>query len=55
MSKNLNIQFDEISLLISQAKENSVLAVNVELISLYWKIGEQVHLKVESSEWGKSL
>jgi len=55
MNENLNMQFDEISLLISQAKENSILAVNVELISLYWKIGEQVHLKVESSEWGKSI
>ena len=55
MNKNISLQFNEISILISQAKENSILAVNVELISLYWKIGEQVHLKVESSEWGKSI
>ncbi len=55
MKKDLSLQFNEIRLLISQAKENSILAINVELITLYWKIGEQVHLKVESSEWGKSI
>jgi len=55
MAENLQIQFNEIQELISQAKQNSMLAVNLELITLYWKIGEYVHIKIENSEWGRGV
>jgi predicted nuclease of restriction endonuclease-like (RecB) superfamily len=48
-------QFTEIQSIIRQARENSILAINTELINLYWRIGEYVHNKIENSEWGKSI
>jgi predicted nuclease of restriction endonuclease-like (RecB) superfamily len=55
MLTGLQDQFTEIQILIRQARENSILAVNTELINLYWRIGEYVHKKIEGSEWGKSI
>lgn len=49
------VQFEEISSLIQQAKENSFKAVNTELILLYLKIGEHISNRVSSSEWGKNI
>jgi len=48
-------QFSEVHGLIKTAKEKVFRAINVELINLYWQIGEYVHHKVESSQWGKSV
>jgi len=52
---NLEHQFSEITNLITTAKENSYKAVNTELISLYWNIGQYISKKIDSSEWGKGI
>ncbi|MEO8230767.1 MAG: PDDEXK nuclease domain-containing protein [Ignavibacteriota bacterium] len=40
--------------LIKQSKQRAFAAVNVELINLYWNIGEYISNKTESDGWGKS-
>lgn len=40
---------------IKTSRNNAIRAVNSELISLYWKIGEHISFKVENSEWEKSV
>ena len=40
--------------LIKQSKQRAFAAVNVELIDLYWNIGEYISKKTESDGWGKS-
>ncbi len=51
----LQPQFEYISSLIAQAKQKAYKAVNVELIDLYWNIGEYLHKQVKDNEWGKSI
>ena len=48
-------QFDDILHMITAAKEKAMLAVNEELIELYWNIGQYISEKVNSSDWGKSI
>ncbi|MEQ8190035.1 MAG: DUF1016 N-terminal domain-containing protein [Candidatus Eremiobacterota bacterium] len=47
--------FSEITRLIEKARYNALKSVNVELINLYWQIGEYISKKVESAAWGKSI
>ncbi|MCB9232089.1 MAG: DUF1016 domain-containing protein [Bacteroidia bacterium] len=51
----LDKQFSEIYSLIVSARERAFHAVNTELIGLYWKIGEYISKRVDSSEWGKGI
>ena len=51
----LQEQFSHITTLISKAKENAFHAVNKELVTLYWHIGEYVNQQVEKKAWGKSV
>lgn len=51
----LEKQFSEIRILIQKARIRSYNAVNIELISLYWEIGSFISVKIDSSEWGKSI
>lgn len=51
----LQKQFSEITSLITQARVRAFQAVNKELVSLYWHVGEYVHHKVTSNAWGKSV
>ena len=51
----LQKQFSEITSLIAQARARAYQAVNKELVSLYWHVGEYVHHKVNSNAWGKSV
>ena len=51
----LQKQFTEITSLIASAKSRAYQAVNRELVSLYWHVGEYVHHKVTSNAWGKSV
>lgn len=51
----LQEHFSHITTLISKAKENAFHAVNKELVTLYWHIGEYVSLQVEKKAWGKSV
>lgn len=48
-------RFTDIIQLIKQSRTNAIKAVNVELINLYWNIGEYISEKIELSEWGDSV
>ena len=48
-------QFSHISALIKEAKQRAFQAVNHELVSLYWQVGEYVSQQVASKVWGKSV
>ncbi len=48
-------QFLQITQLIAEAKQRAFLAVNQELVTLYWNIGQYLHQQVESKAWGKSV
>lgn len=48
-------EFIIINEMIAEAKRKVFQAVNNELISLYWNIGEYLHKKVNDSNWGKSV
>jgi len=48
-------KFSDIIQIIKKSRTNAIKAVNSELINLYWNIGEHISLKVEQSEWGKSV
>ena len=48
-------RFSDIIQIIKKSRANAIKAVNSELINLYWNIGEHISLKVEQSEWGKSV
>lgn len=48
-------RFTDIIQLIKQSRTNAIRAVNTELISLYWNVGEHISLKLENSEWGNSV
>lgn len=51
----LQKQFTEITSLIASAKSRAYQAVNKELVTLYWQVGEYLHNKVNSNVWGKSV
>lgn len=51
----LQKQFTEVIELIKNARSIAIKAVNNELINLYWNIGEYIHNRVKSTEWGKSV
>lgn len=48
-------QFSDIIEIIKNALSTTIKAVNSELISLYWNIGEYISKKVKLSEWGNPL
>jgi predicted nuclease of restriction endonuclease-like (RecB) superfamily len=48
-------QFVEIVQLIKQARTNAIRFVNIELINLYWNVGEYISNKVRNAEWGQSV
>lgn len=52
---NLEQQFQHISTLISEAKNRAYHAVNTELVTLYWNVGEYVSQQVSTKVWGKSV
>jgi len=53
-SKN-HAEFSEIIAIIEQSRENAFRAVNHEMISMYWNVGEYISEKVKNSGWGKSV
>lgn len=46
--------FSQIVEIIHSSRSKALQAVNVELIELYWRIGELLHQKVENDGWGKA-
>lgn len=51
----LQKQFADIIELIKRSRAAAIKAVNTELITLYWNIGEHISKRVESAEWGQSV
>lgn len=49
------VEYQEIISIIERARENAYRAVNRELISMYWDIGQYISEKVQSDGWGKSV
>ena len=48
-------EFDEILALIEAARNRAYQAVNTELVSLYWQLGEYISEKIASAEWGEGV
>lgn len=48
-------RFTDIIQIIKQSRSNAIKAVNAELITLYWNIGEFISKKIEKSEWAMLL
>jgi len=48
----LQKQFAEIIDLIKQSRNKALMAVNTELIDLYWNVGEYISRRVANSTWG---
>jgi len=48
-------EFREVISIIENARENAFRAVNHELISMYWEIGQFISRKVAAENWGKSV
>jgi hypothetical protein len=46
--------FDEVLRLIDEIRGRTFAAVKLELVSLYWRIGEYISRKLESAAWGRS-
>lgn len=49
------IRFDEILALIQTSRQRAFQAVNVELIDLYWQVGQTISRKIEAAEWGDGV
>jgi len=47
--------FAEVVNLIEQARQRAYQAVNTELVSLYWNIGEYISGKLAAAEWGEGV
>jgi predicted nuclease of restriction endonuclease-like (RecB) superfamily len=54
-SQEYNDFFNEIVGYIRDRQLRAMRSVNHELVSLYWDIGELIHLKQKSLGWGKSV
>lgn len=46
-------QFTEIVTLIKRSQYNTQKNVNIEMINLYWQVGEYIHKKIASASWGE--
>lgn len=47
--------FGEVLQLIQAAKQRAYQAVNSELVTLYWQVGEYISGKLKSAEWGDGV
>lgn len=47
--------FAEVLRLIQSARQRAYQAVNSELVSLYWQVGEYIDGKLQSAEWGDGV
>jgi predicted nuclease of restriction endonuclease-like (RecB) superfamily len=55
MAEPLEASFAEVVVLIEQARQRAYLAVNTELVSLYWQIGGYISGKLAAAEWGEGV
>jgi predicted nuclease of restriction endonuclease-like (RecB) superfamily len=51
----LQEQFTDIIQLIKQSRSKAIAAVNTEMINPYWNIGQYIHNRIQTEEWGKSI
>ena len=49
---NMKKEFSAIIKIIEQARQNAYTAVNIELISCYWQVGEFISSRVSNANWG---
>ena len=47
--------FDEVLRMIEDARARAFIAVNTELIDLYWRIGEHIARKISVDGWGEGI
>jgi len=47
--------FGDVVAMIQEAKGRAYQAINTELISLYWRVGEYISQKIEAAEWGEGV
>ena len=50
---SMDTAFAEVVGLIQAARQRASLAVNVELIDLYWRVGSYLQHKIEMDGWAK--
>ena len=55
LTPNNENAFDDVVAIIESARESAFIAVNRELINMYWDIGEYVSRRVADGGWGKSV
>ena len=55
MEIHLKNNFTEIKTLIAQTRQKALLAVNQQLIILYWNVGKYIFLKLQNAEWGEKI
>ncbi len=48
-------RFEEVVALVKAARGRAYEAVNSELVSLYWQLGEHISRKIASAEWGDGI
>jgi predicted nuclease of restriction endonuclease-like (RecB) superfamily len=48
-------RFAEVVALIEAARSRTYQAVNAELVTLYWKLGEHISGKITNAEWGDGV
>ena len=53
--RSVEDSFAEVLSLIESARQRAYQAVNTELVTLYWRIGEYISGKLESAEWGDGV
>lgn len=51
----METSFTEVLRLIQAARQRAYHAVDTELVTLYWQIGEYISRKLESAEWGDGV
>ncbi len=55
ITPNSDTAFDAVVSIIENAREKTFRAVNKELITMYWDIGEYVSNRVSEGGWGKAV
>src|SRR5437879_4293949 len=54
-ARPVSADFAEVISLIEAARTRAFVAVNAELVNLYWQIGEYISRKLESAAWGEGV
>ena len=49
---NKDKQFHEIAHLIKSVQNNVVMSINVEMINLYWNVGQYITMQLSNAAWG---